>query len=303
MAIKDRRNTNRGVRQPFWLPASSFYFLVAGFAVATFFLIILLFHDGDTEVEWVSAGLVASGVLVAGVFLREIVLRSVRERHIAHRNLLDRNIRSAVSQSGEFNLANKFTLEKNAAALNVIQTKSDAAKIFGRISAGHREVFDLCVEYRRIVADELPQIHPNSPRLDALTRGNRYAAGLQKYHLLKWAEIEARELAEKASKATSLDDREKYADEAMNVIQFAAGFYPAEPKLNASKLFIEEFSVETRIERMIRDADSAADAKDIEEAEKLYGEILDLLDANVSKFDDPDLAGSIQRKIEALRAD
>ncbi|MGH9948290.1 MAG: hypothetical protein ACRD6X_13990 [Pyrinomonadaceae bacterium] len=301
MQKANHSNLKAHARKPFWLPALSFYFLVTGIAAAIFFLVILLFHDGVEEYEWVSAGLVSSGVLIAGVILREVLLRSVRERHIMRRNLLDRNVRRVSINSGEYNLRPKFTLEQNTAALETVRTKSEAAKVFGRIAAGHLEVFDLCVEYLRIVADEIPRVHPESPRLGALKRGYRFAADLQRFHLLKWAEIEASANAAKAASAASIEDKLAFNEAAKNVIEFAARFYPEDSKLNESMKFIEESAVQAKIGGLIDDGDKAAAENDHESAGEHYTAALELLNNSDSNFAYKQLFESIEQKIRALQ--
>lgn len=223
---------------PYSLPASSFYFLVAGLALATFFLVILVFHDGGDDFEWVTAGLASSGVLIVGVVLREVVLRNARERHIARRRMLDRNLRAIPVPSGEYPISGKFTLEQNATALETIRTKSEAAKVFGRIAAGHKEVFELCAEYRRIIAKEIPNVHPDSPRLKAMMLGNKAAAELQEFHLLRWAKIESKEFAAKAENSTSADESAMHRQKAKGVIDLALSYYPENKELLASADFL-----------------------------------------------------------------
>jgi len=228
-------------RTPFWLPATGFYFLVFGVAVGTFFFVILIFHDGGNEVEIVSSGLAASGVLIFGVILREVVFRGVRGRYIERQRMLDMNLGSVPTPSGEYSIGRKFTLEQNATALEAIKQKSDAAKVFGRISEGHREVFELCAEYRQIVNAEIPKTHPESPRLKAMIRGRRKTGELQQYHLLRWAEIESKRFAEKAVAAISDSERSEFAEKARGILQFALGYYPEDPRLVESARFLDMF--------------------------------------------------------------
>ncbi len=128
-------NNRKSTRKPFWLPASSFYFLVAGFSAASFFFVIGILHDDGTEPEFVVGGLVASGVLVAGVVVRELVLRDFRERHIADRKQLDANLKTAFARISDVP-TRKLTLESNAAAIRNIKTKSEAAMVFERSHRG-----------------------------------------------------------------------------------------------------------------------------------------------------------------------
>jgi hypothetical protein len=240
MKTSVRRSRRFGKRRPFWLPASSFYFLVVALAIASFFLVVGLYHDGSNNNEWVAAGLVASGVLVSGFVLRELVLRHARERYLIEQNRLDRNLRHPVAFSSRGAESSKFTLEKNKAALETIKKKSEAANIFGRISAGHREVFELCDEYRAIVANEIPSVHPDSPRLKALTKGSELAGELHRYHLMRWAEVEARSLSQEAQAAETVEAKAVFAQRARSTIEFALSRYPSDAKLRESAAVLDE---------------------------------------------------------------
>ena len=209
-------------------------------AVATFFLVLGLYQDRSKENEWVVAGLAASGVLVGGFVLRELVLRHARERFLIEQDRLDRNLRHPAAFSGRGAESSKFTLEKNKAALDTIKKKSEAANVFGRISAGHREVFELCEEYRAIVAKEIPNVHPDSPRLRALNKGSELAGELHRYHLMRWAEVEAKSLCQEAQAAETDESKAVLAQRARSAIDFALSYYPDEAKLRESALVLDE---------------------------------------------------------------
>lgn len=240
MVKKNAKTVIGETNVPYTLPASSFYFLVSGLAVSTFFLVILIFHDGGREYEWIAAGLASGAILILGVGLREVVLRSARERHIARRKLLDRNLSAVAVLSGEHSFNSKFTFEQNAAALSTIKSKSDAAKVFNRVAAGHKEVVEICDEYRRIVAKEIPTVHPDSPRLAAMIRGNVVVSKLHEFHLLKWAAIESKELTAKADNAHEPGKRSEYIKDAVDVIEYAMRYYPENRELKESLLYLAD---------------------------------------------------------------
>ena len=131
--------------------------------------------------------------------------------------------------------APKLTLEKNSAILREIARKSEAAKVLGRLAESHREVFELCEEYRSATARELPTIGVGSPRLAALRRGNEIAGEYHHYHLLQWAEIQSRILTRDAQKHVKLNDKLGCAQEALGVIDFALGYYPDDLDLRSSE--------------------------------------------------------------------
>jgi tetratricopeptide (TPR) repeat protein len=264
-------------RRPFWLPASSFYFLISGFAVASFFLVIGIAHDDGSQPEIVFAGLVASGVLISGVILREVVLRNAREKYLIERNRLDKNIESVVHLKPQAP-SGKFTLEKNAAALESIKRRSEAANLFDRIAQGHRDVFEMCAEYRRIVASEMRTIHPDSPRLKALIKGNDFALKTHKFHLLRWAELESKSLTALSRRAVDVAGRIELTEQAKEPLSLALRNYPDEPALVESLELLDELVVTTKVGEMIERAENSAKLDQADEAVRIYRAALDVLE-------------------------
>ena len=271
-------NRRRIKRKPFWLPASSFYFLVAGFSAATFFLIIGIFHDDAREPEIVVAGLTASSVLIAGVILRELILRNVREQFIAEQKQLDANLSTAFASIADAP-PSKLTLERNAAAVRNIKVRSEAAMVFESIAQGHREVFELCAEYRKVVAHEIRSIHPDSPRLKALIQGNEFALRTHKFHILKWAELESKPLAVAAQQSKEDPVRIEFLERAKRPLEVALGYYPEEPALRDSLDVIEELLITVRLKDFIAAAESAATVGDNGTALALYRDALSYIES------------------------
>src|SRR5687767_13331390 len=103
-------------RRPFWLPASTYYVLAVGVAVAFFFLFWGVLHDAGEETPWVTAGVSASMLLCGAAVLREIILRRARHRLLGQQ----RRMRSSVANFADpldSRHPDKLTLEKNAAVL------------------------------------------------------------------------------------------------------------------------------------------------------------------------------------------
>jgi hypothetical protein len=235
-----RTTRSKPQRRP-WLPAIGFYLTILILAAASFVFVLGLSTGLYNDSDWLTAGLIAVIVIIAGILLREVVLRSVRERRVAERNRLDRNLRHSAAIKAKD--SSKFTLEKNAAALEIIMKKSDAANLFGRISAGHREVFELCDEYRDVVAKELPTVHPNSPRLRALSKGSDVAEELHRHHMLRWAELETRALTNEAQGAETVAGKAAYAQRAKTTIEFALSRYPDDLALRETADVLDEILV------------------------------------------------------------
>jgi hypothetical protein len=278
------RGIKRRSKPPFWLPASGFYTLAAAVSLAIFFLLWGMLHEGREDTPWIGAGLGASIVLGSAVFLREIVLRGSRERYLAEQRRLDRTIRSIPLRFDTAEAESKLTLEKNAAILRRIQKKSDAAKVLNRLSEGHKEVFDLCEEYLRIVERELPGVAPGSPRLTALWRGERLVREVHHHHLLRWAEIEAKSYTQEAGAHVNISDRIDSFRRAIGVVDHALTFYPNEPALQESLKALRDIADSLRLTELLESAEKASDAGDRETAVRVYNEALYF----VNKGDLPD---------------
>ena len=227
-------------RRPFWLPARTYYLITVAFAVGSFILAVGLLGDSGNESGVVIGALLAVSIFVSSVLAREIVLRHAREQHLIERKRLDANLRATNDISVAGNTSKKFTLEMNAAALDHIRKKSEAANVFSRVADGHMEVFELCDEYRSIVTAEIPKVHPDSPRLSPMIRGQRVATKLQKFHLLRWAELESRAFANVARTTADPTERVDYTLRARQTIQFALERFPEIKELQESAELLDE---------------------------------------------------------------
>jgi hypothetical protein len=243
------RKLNR-YRQPFWMPASTYYFLSSAVAIGTFFLVWAILNDSREESPWIPAGLIASGILISSGALREIFLRGRRNRALIEQRRLDRALMSVPIPATKAN-PDKLTLERNAAFLNEIQRKSDAAKVLSSIPASHREVFELCEEYIETVDRELPTVSVGSPRLRPLTKGRDFALRFHRYHMLRWAEGEAVSFAQSAAATVDPVQRLENAAHALSAIETAATRYPEERKLEESSVAIREVIASLRAKVLI----------------------------------------------------
>jgi hypothetical protein len=80
----------RQFRRPFWLTASKLLVLTASAAIAFFFLVWGVFHEGDEETPLVAAGISASLVLGGAFSCAKFFLRKARNRFL----LIERNLRA-----------------------------------------------------------------------------------------------------------------------------------------------------------------------------------------------------------------
>ena len=249
---------NNPAKRPFWLPASNYYILAAAVAIASFFLIWGILHDGDDDAPWIPAGIGASLILIGAVFLREIVLRKARNRYLLVQKRLDYTLDSATLQTKANVPEKKLTLEKNAEIIRQIQKKSEAAKILMKLSDGHQEVFKLCGEYLEINRKELENVGAGSPRLPGLLRGKEFVRELHKFHLMAWAEIETRQLTQDAKNRATIAEKTETAQKALSVIETALQYYPDERRLIESGEAVREFVTTIKVSHFIEQAERSA---------------------------------------------
>jgi hypothetical protein len=236
-----------------------------------FFLVWAILHDSQEESPWIAAGLTASGILICSSALRELILRGVRERVALEQQRIDLAILSAPVPRMPTN-PDKLTLERNAAFLNEIQRKSEAAKVLSSIPASHREVFELCEEYLGVLDRELPTVGIGSPRLRPLTKGREYATRFHRYHMLRWAEGEARTFAQVV--ATEFDPARKLerATEVLSALEMASLHYPDESKLRDSESAVRMLIFSTKTKLLIDRARAVYSEGDNEQLRSLLGE-------------------------------
>jgi len=227
-------------------------------AIASFFLVWGILHEGGDDAPWIPAGFSASLILVGAVFLREIVLRKARNRYLLVQKRLDFTLDNASLHTKNSLPEKKLTLEKNAEIIKQIQKKSDAAKVLMKLSEGHQEVFELCGEYLEINRRELEFVGAGSPRLAALRRGREIVGELHKFHLLVWAEIESRQLTQDAKNRATIAEQTETAKRALNVLQTALEHYPNEQRLIESEEAVREFVISIRVAHFIEQAERSA---------------------------------------------
>jgi hypothetical protein len=278
-------------RRPFWLPASNFYVLAVAATLAVFFLLWGILHDGGAQTPLVPAGLAASIVLATAVILREVILRRARNRFLAHQRSLDRSVAAAAPRRNDPADFKKLTLERNAAILKEISQKSQAARTLTRLSAAHREVFDLCEEYLAVTQRELPNVGVGSPRLAAIRRGQDRAQELRHYHLLQWASIETRSLTEEARAKSRFNEKMDLAKRALNVVDFAAGVYPDERSLLDSEQLLRELITSIKVADFVQKAERSAFKGHTERAIGQYKDALfELKRADAGSVENRDVA-------------
>lgn len=260
-------------RHPFWLPASNYYVMSVAISAAFFFVIWGILHDSGEETPWITAGISASMLLCGAVIMREIILRRVRERFVREQRRLERGFSNIRPHHNDLR-SSKLTLERNAAVLDELNRKSEAARVLNRFSAGHREVFELCAEYISQNEGELKTVSASSPRLSALLKGRSMASDLHRYHMLRWAEIEVTTLTDEARDLAEPEEKIDAARTALAVIDQSLTAYPTEPSLVQSRELLQELMVSIRVSDHVEKAERAAFEHDFSRARGLYRDAL-----------------------------
>ena len=291
----------RQFRRPFWLTASSYYVLAAAAAIALFFLVWGVFHEGDEETPLVAAGISASLVLGGAVLVREFFLRKARNRFLLIERNLERNAQQ-IPLPRSARDAGKLSLEKNAAIVKDIQQKSEAARLLGKMSAGHLEVFKICNQYLLLTEKQMETVRVGSPRIAGLRRGREIVGELHRHHLLAWAEIEARALTQKAKNYVTISEKMNTAQEALTVLNSALQFYPNETRLIESETVLKDFIASIKVSHWIEQAERAAFKGKTKRAMSLYRDALFFLDREDVRAEERDaITEKINFEIESLR--
>lgn len=286
--------------RPFWLPASTYYFLVSGVVVGIFFLTWGVLSDGREE-PWIAAGILASGTMIAAVAVREVIFR-IRQKNIyLAQKRLDTSFTIPGSHRGSGH-NEKLTVQQNDALIREIRKRSEAAEIFGNQAENHRQVFLLCEEYLSIAQKQLSSVSVSSPRLAALTKGRRRVERLHRHHTLRWAEIEVTRSTsmarERVSPVHKLDDARK----ALEVVATASAKYPHENVLNESKDVLISLVRSLQFGQMISEAEEFEAKAETGNAERIYQTILRTIDESDHNFRDEDatLRAIIAERLESL---
>lgn len=300
-ARKIGRNSNK-YRRPFWLPASSYYILATAIAIAFFFFLWGILHEGGEDMPWIMAGIGASILLIGAVVLREIILKRARNNFLLAQKRLDNNLNQVAPQVSANSDANKLSIHQNAEIIKAIQKKSQAARVLGKLSEGHLEVFEMCCEYLAVNKNQLGTVGQGSPRLAALLRGREIAQDLHHFHLLAWAELESRSFSQEAKSRAIISEKLEMSQKALTVLDFALQFYPNEPQLVESDELLKEFAASIKISHLIEKAEQAVFKRSYKLAINHYRDALFFLAReNAGREEKEIIAERINSEIEKIR--
>lgn len=262
-----------------------------------------MLHDEYEETPWVGAGIGASVVLASAVFLREVILRKARTKYLSAQKQLDYNLDGVKTAYHGVKNPHKLTLEKNAAIINEIKRKSAAAKVLSKLPDGHYEVFEICNEYLALNKNELTTVNVGSPRIAALRKGREIVKEIHRFHLLEWAEIEARALTQEATATAALEDRLEASQKALTVVHKALQFYPNEVQLKSSEDALNEFIATIKVSHWVEQAERSAFKGHYKRAINYYRDALFYLNRDGKQSEGRSLvADKISAEIEKIHS-
>lgn len=298
MAHPERRFAVR--RRPFWMPASSYYVLTLALAAAFFFIVWGVLRDMGTEGPWTTAGVSSSFLIIGSVLFRELIMRRRRERYLRdERGFANERVFQEHFDTPGY--GGKLTVEQNAALLREIKKRSDAANVLSKFSGAHREVFELCAEYLNLIEGELSRMNAGSPRLESFLMGRTRAGEAHRFHMLRWAEIEATDLAIRAQNEADPNNRGEAAGRALSIIDTALTAYPNEKALVDSRSLLVELTVSMEAGDAVDRAEKAAARGDRDSAANFYRQALLVLGRdNIRTPARDEAAGRIRLAIERL---
>lgn len=266
-----------------------------------FFVAWGILRDSGDEAPWISAGTGAAIFLIGSVIIRAVLLRRGAKRSVTLGDAMfvtTGGNRRTSSRDGD-----KLTIERNQAVLAAIKQRSDAARILDKVSAGHLEVVDLAREYLVRNEDELKRVAAGSPRLAPLLRGRTSATEMHRYHLLRWAEIEATGYTVEATSHVDPEQKLLAANRALKVLNVAFDAYPDERSLEDSRSVIREMIVSIRVSSIVVAAKNAESDGDLAVATRLYRDaLIELGQDNVASHERSAAAEQINAALERLRA-
>lgn len=284
------------------MPATNYYVLTAFFALVLFIVIAGVLQLFNDELPWIPAAIGSIMLVISSVVLRELFLRRARERMLLIEKDFDRQLNNVYSRFRKDRDSGKLSIERNEDLVAKIKMKSEAAKILGRFSAAHREVFELCEDYLARNERELRHIGAGSPRLSSLRKGKERVSRYHRYHVLQWAEIEVRTLTTEAKSRSHLSEKIEAAQRAVGVIEEALGHYPSEESLIESRLVLDELLITIKVSNLVEQAELATFRGEYSKARGAYRDALFFLGRDNVKSESRRLAvARIQSEMDKIR--
>ncbi|HEX8396910.1 MAG TPA: hypothetical protein VF644_05760 [Pyrinomonadaceae bacterium] len=258
--------------RPFWLSNWTYFGSAAAVSLILFFILwSILAEDHDTQDgTWFPAFLVGTVFFAFAAALHGVLLRRVKNKYLLRREQMKFPGRGAPNLE-----PGKLTLERHVAALKKIQSKSEAAEVSKTPNGeAHLEVYRACGDYLEQVEAAMPTVHAGSPRLAAFRSGQERVRGLQKHHLLAWAEEESRQLLREAQIRVTTSEKVETAQRALEVLDAALQIYPQERQLAESSVAVQEFIAASYVAHWVELAERAAFKENYEQAVDHYRDAL-----------------------------
>jgi hypothetical protein len=241
------------------LPSTSGYMLASGLtAVALFLVLWWMLHASGDEAPLVPAGLAAIVVMLVAAAARQVVMRRAWTRYILEQDRRDPSLKPSGKHHHKSSSASGTKIDGHYAALRAVQKRSAEADATGDLPEAHLDAYHLCKDYLLSTEEALRKGGMTAENRASVRSGRERVGVLQKHHLLAWASISARLIAQDAQRRVHLSDKIETAQRALDVIQAALKVYPEERDLLESTAAIEEFISSVRVAHWVELAERAA---------------------------------------------
>jgi hypothetical protein len=229
--------------RPFWYYASTYYILLFAFSCLISIIISVAFMESEEEFPVFGAFFVFLALFCLGIFVRGRIKKRISTQILLENN--KRGERFLVRQKNFYD--KKLTSAESERLVAKIEKKSEAAKLLGNLSEVHKEVFEQCNGYLKLIDDELKSAGIGSPRIAGLRKGRDKVRKIHKEHLLKWVANESEELTKASNALMTSTEKIASGKRVLLVLKTASDFYPSEKRLIESIFAVNEFINATKI--------------------------------------------------------
>ena len=280
---------------PVLIAAPPYYIAALILSAGFFFLVWGVLRDNAAESPDTTAAFAACIVLAGSAILREFFLR----RALSRQHRIDRRANGMHAETS----GTKLSVEQNGGLLAEIKKRSDAANLLSKIAAAHKEVFEVCAEYLTLIEGELSRMNAGSPRLEPFLKGRTRASEAHRFHMLRWAEIEATELTLRAQVDKPFEDRLEDTQKALWVLDTALSSYPTDRALVESRGVLAELKISFEVDALVAAGDRAASDGDLARAKQLFRDALFALGSDhIETPGRRQAAERIKQKLENIRS-
>ncbi len=286
------------------MPSTHGYMLAAGVTAALlFFVLWWMLHGNGDEAPWLPAGLAATVVMLVAAAARQVVMRRAWTRYILEQDRRDPSLKQASAHRAGKPASSGTKADMYYAALRAVQKRSAEADASGEQPEAHLEVYHLCKDYLANTEEVLRRSGLGAENRAALRSGRERVQALQKHHLLAWASISSRAIAQDAQCRAHVSAKIETALRALDVLRAALKIYPEERELLESSYAIEEFISSVKVAHWVEMAERAAFKGQYRRAIDRYRDALFYATRGaLSNEAERETSERIGREIELLRA-